>query len=305
MVSLTIAQDPTADRVLSEDPFALLIGMLLDQQFPMERAFAGPAKVARALRHPRPDAIVAEADPEAFADLCATPPAVHRYGRSMAAAHPGARRRRARRLRRRRLRPLARRGHRRRAGRPAARRCPASASRRRGSSPRCSASSSASDPTGWEEACGAYAETGSYRSVADVVDAESLQKVRDFKKAAKAAVERRGLSAMGAVRARRPRRGCRAVPAARTPRPGRAPGAARRERSRRAAPDDAAAPRWPGLTPGVTARRRERARRRVDLRHAAAHLDPAQRRGHQAREHSHVVVTVWPRARQCGRRRQP
>ena len=43
MVSLTIAQDPAADRVLSEDPFGLLVGMLLDQQFPMERAFAGPA----------------------------------------------------------------------------------------------------------------------------------------------------------------------------------------------------------------------------------------------------------------------
>ena len=45
MASLRIAQDPAADRVLSEDPFALLVGMLLDQQFPMERAFAGPAKV--------------------------------------------------------------------------------------------------------------------------------------------------------------------------------------------------------------------------------------------------------------------
>ena len=40
---LTIAQDPQADAVLSSDPFALLCGMLLDQQFPMERAFAGPA----------------------------------------------------------------------------------------------------------------------------------------------------------------------------------------------------------------------------------------------------------------------
>ena len=43
MATLTIAQDPEADRVLSQDPFALLVGMLLDQQFPMERAFAGPA----------------------------------------------------------------------------------------------------------------------------------------------------------------------------------------------------------------------------------------------------------------------
>ncbi|MEP6651678.1 MAG: Fe-S cluster assembly protein HesB, partial [Lapillicoccus sp.] len=43
--SLHIAQDPAADKVLSTDAFALLIGMLLDQQFPMERAFAGPAKI--------------------------------------------------------------------------------------------------------------------------------------------------------------------------------------------------------------------------------------------------------------------
>jgi uncharacterized HhH-GPD family protein len=47
-------------------------------------------------------------------------------------------------------------------------------------------------PPGWEEACGAYAEPGSFRSVADVVDPESLQKVRDFKKAAKAAVRADG-----------------------------------------------------------------------------------------------------------------
>ena len=43
--NLTIAQDPEADALLSSDPFALLSGMLLDQQFPMERAFAGPAKL--------------------------------------------------------------------------------------------------------------------------------------------------------------------------------------------------------------------------------------------------------------------
>ena len=117
MVTLTIAQDPTADRVLSEDPFALLVGMLLDQQFPMERAFAGPAKVLERFGTLDP-AAVAAADPEAFADLCATPPAIHRYGRSMAGPHPGPGRRRARHLRRRRRGPLARRGHRGRAGRP-------------------------------------------------------------------------------------------------------------------------------------------------------------------------------------------
>ena len=78
-----IAQDPVADKVLDESPFALLMGMMLDQQFPMERAFAGPAKVLERFGSLDP-AAVADADPEAFADLCATPPAVHRYARSMA-----------------------------------------------------------------------------------------------------------------------------------------------------------------------------------------------------------------------------
>jgi uncharacterized HhH-GPD family protein len=82
-MAIRIAQDPHADEVLSNDPFALLAGMLLDQQFPMERAFAGPAKVLDRFGTLDPAAIAA-ADPEAFADLCATPPAIHRYGRSMA-----------------------------------------------------------------------------------------------------------------------------------------------------------------------------------------------------------------------------
>ena len=42
MDALCLAQDPAADGLLSRDSFALLAGMLLDQQFPMERAFAGP-----------------------------------------------------------------------------------------------------------------------------------------------------------------------------------------------------------------------------------------------------------------------
>ena len=83
VTTLRIAQDETADELLSSDPFALLLGMLLDQQFPMERAFAGPAKVKERFGSLDP-AKLAAADPEEFADLCATPPAVHRYGRSMA-----------------------------------------------------------------------------------------------------------------------------------------------------------------------------------------------------------------------------
>lgn len=80
---IQIAQDAHADQVLSESPFALLAGMMLDQQFPMERAFAGPAKVLDRFGTLDPAAIAA-ADPDAFAELCATPPAIHRYGRSMA-----------------------------------------------------------------------------------------------------------------------------------------------------------------------------------------------------------------------------
>ena len=83
MPKIQIAQEPAADELLSTDSFALLTGMLLDQQFPMERAFAGPAKIRDRFGTMDPVEI-ADADPEAFADLCATPPAIHRYGRSMA-----------------------------------------------------------------------------------------------------------------------------------------------------------------------------------------------------------------------------
>ena len=75
--------DPVADELLDRDPFALLIGMLLDQQVTMESAFAGPAKILERLGSISPEAI-AQADPDAFIELCRTPPAVHRYPGSMA-----------------------------------------------------------------------------------------------------------------------------------------------------------------------------------------------------------------------------
>ncbi len=89
MPKIQIAQEPAADELLSTDSFALLVGMLLDQQFPMERAFAGPAKIRDRFGTMDPVEI-ADAEPEAFADLCSTPPAIHRYGRSMAGAGAGA-----------------------------------------------------------------------------------------------------------------------------------------------------------------------------------------------------------------------
>jgi uncharacterized HhH-GPD family protein len=186
---IAITGEPAADALLDRDPFALLTGMLLDQQFPMERAFAGPQKIAERLGVDRLDpATVAALDPEEFAALCATPPAVHRYPGSMAAriqalasvvvdeydgdtaalwqgASSGgdllAR-----------LRALP--GF----GDAKARIFVALLGKQRGVR-----------PTGWEQAAGAYAEEGSFRSVADVVDAASLAKVRAVKQQQKQAAK--------------------------------------------------------------------------------------------------------------------
>jgi uncharacterized HhH-GPD family protein len=79
-----ITGDPAADLVLDGSPFAVLAGMLLDQQYPMEHAFRGPAKIAERFGSVDPHEIAA-ADPERFAALCAAPPAGHRFTGSMAA----------------------------------------------------------------------------------------------------------------------------------------------------------------------------------------------------------------------------
>lgn len=182
---LHIAQDPAADALLSSDPFALLVGMLLDQQFPMERAFAGPAKLAERLGGLDPAAI-AGADPESFADLCATPPAIHRYARSMAA----------------RIQALAAHviehydGQAERlwtttddAAELVARieALPGFGAQKARIFAALLGKQLGVRPPGWREAIGPYAAEGTFRSVADVVDPESLAKVREFKKLAKAA----------------------------------------------------------------------------------------------------------------------
>jgi uncharacterized HhH-GPD family protein len=183
---LHIAQDEAADALLARDPFALLVGMLLDQQFPMEKAFAGPALIAARMDADGLDpAAVAAADPQEFARLMAGPPAVHRYHSSMAgrvqalAAHVrdtyGGD---ASRLWREaedgadlaaRLRALP--GF----GDQKARIFVALLGKQLGVR-----------PPGWEAAAGDYATAGR-RSVADVVDAATLQEVREYKRAAKQA----------------------------------------------------------------------------------------------------------------------
>ena len=186
-VPLQLSQDADADALLDRDPFALLTGMLLDQQFPMERAFAGPALLARRTGRDGLDPReIAAHDPDAFVALMAGPPAVHRYPRSMAG----------------RVQALAAHvverydgdaaalwtgvddGHelfRRIAALPGfgtqkAQIFTALLGKQRGVT-----------PPGWREAAGAYGEDGSHRSVADVVDPGSLARVREFKQSAKAA----------------------------------------------------------------------------------------------------------------------
>jgi len=183
-MAIHITGDDAADQVLSDDPFALLVGMMLDQQYPMEHAFRGPAKVLERFGTLDPRRI-AEADPEEFAAMCATPPAVHRFPGSMAA----------------RMQALAAVVVEKYDGDAAALWSGAEAGRdllgRLMDLPGFGkqkaqifvallAKQLGVRPAGWETVVGAYADDG-FRSVADVVDPGSLQKVRDFKKQAKAA----------------------------------------------------------------------------------------------------------------------
>jgi uncharacterized HhH-GPD family protein len=83
MSKLQLVQEPSADALLESNPFALLVGMLLDQQIPMEVAFAGPKKLEDRMGGLDARAI-AEYNPDKFAELFAQTPAVHRFPGSMA-----------------------------------------------------------------------------------------------------------------------------------------------------------------------------------------------------------------------------
>ncbi|NUS56093.1 MAG: Fe-S cluster assembly protein HesB [Streptomycetaceae bacterium] len=83
--TIHLAQQPEADELLGRSPLAALVGMLLDQQIPMEWAFAGPYTIARRMGSDDLDAhVIAAYDPEAFAAILSDKPAVHRYPGSMA-----------------------------------------------------------------------------------------------------------------------------------------------------------------------------------------------------------------------------
>jgi len=80
--TLSVAGDPRADELLNTDPLALLIGMLLDQQVPMEWAFTGPYTLQQRLGE-LDAARIAAMDPDEFLAVAKGPPAIHRFPGSM------------------------------------------------------------------------------------------------------------------------------------------------------------------------------------------------------------------------------
>ena len=80
--TLPVTGDPEADRLLVEDPLALLLGMLLDQQVPMEWAFTGPKTLRDRLGHLDAGRIAAM-DQDEFVAVCREKPAIHRFPKSM------------------------------------------------------------------------------------------------------------------------------------------------------------------------------------------------------------------------------
>ncbi|MET9516292.1 HhH-GPD-type base excision DNA repair protein [Streptomyces sp. NPDC002994] len=188
---IRLAQQPEADELLGRSPLADLIGMLLDQQVPMEWAFAGPYTIAQRLGADDLDAHeIAAYDPEAFAGLLSAKPAVHRYPGSMA----------------KRVQQLCQYLVDEYDGDPTALWRDVATGKellaRLNALPGFGKQKSqiflallgkqlGVRPQGWREAAGSYGDEGSYRSAADITGPESLAKVRAFKQQTKAAAKKK------------------------------------------------------------------------------------------------------------------
>ena len=185
-MELHLSQEPEADALLSKSPFALLVGMVLDQQVPLEWAFASPLELQRRLGKTLDATRIAQMDPEALASAFSSRPALHRYPGSMAS----------------RVQELAK----------------LVVERYHGKSEEIWNGAESGDelfrrvkelpgfgehkakifvallgkqlgvhPAGWDAVSSPFSDPGSFRSVADITDVESLDKVRAFKQAMKAA----------------------------------------------------------------------------------------------------------------------
>lgn len=183
--AIPITGDPDADKLLVTDPLALLLGMLLDQQVPMEWAFKGPWTLRARLGGQLDARKIAAMEPEAFVDICRDKPAIHRFPGSM--------------------------------GKRAWEVCQVVAEQYDGDASNIWSGASSGDelyarlrelpgygeekakifiailgkrlgvaPAGWQEAAAPFSDAQP-RSVADVADADTLAQVREWKKAKKAA----------------------------------------------------------------------------------------------------------------------
>ncbi|QLL06345.1 HhH-GPD-type base excision DNA repair protein [Mycobacterium vicinigordonae] len=188
MTQLCLASEPQANQLLADNPLALLIGMLLDQQVTFETAFAGPQKIADRMGG-LDAADIADYNPDKFAALCSEKPAIHRFPGSMA----------------KRIQTLAQIIVDRYDGDPAAlwtagdpdgnellrriKGLPGFGEQKAKIFLALLGKQYGVTPTGWRAAAGEYGKAGTHLSVADIVDAESLAKVRSYKKQMKAAAK--------------------------------------------------------------------------------------------------------------------
>lgn len=188
MPALRLSGDAEADKLLSDDPLALLIGMVLDQQIPLERAFSSPRDLRDRLGGRLDAGQVAEMDPDRLSSIFAERPALHRF--------PAANAKRVQDL------------------------CRIVVDDYEGSASNVWATASTGEellrriralpgfgeqkarifvallakqidvrPKGWQAAAGRFGEKGSFLSVADITDGVSLAKVRAYKQQMKAAAK--------------------------------------------------------------------------------------------------------------------
>jgi uncharacterized HhH-GPD family protein len=185
-MTLSLPIDAEANELLNRNPLALLIGMVLDQQIPLEKAFTSPYVLAQRLGHEPTAAELAGFDPAELTAVFARPPALHRFPKAMAARVQEA------------AQVLVERYD----GDPARVWLEAAdgrdALRRIGELPGFGKQKAQiflallgkrfelSAP-GWREAAGPYGEEGAYRSVADITDPTSLARVREYKQQMKVA----------------------------------------------------------------------------------------------------------------------
>ncbi|NED54428.1 Fe-S cluster assembly protein HesB [Micromonospora aurantiaca] len=184
-MTLSLPIDPQANELLARSPLALLLGMVLDQQVPMEKAFSSPYVLAQRLGHEPDAAELAGYDPAALVEIFARPPALHRFPKAMAA----------------RVQEVCRALVERYDGDPARLWSDVTDGRellrRVGELPGFGRQKAqifvallgkrfGITPDGWREAAGDYGDADAHRSVADVTDPESLRRVREFKQRMKA-----------------------------------------------------------------------------------------------------------------------